>query len=121
MEALIKLNATGPDADAILKHAYLSSAMIDSFKEVPEGVKLVIKEHHGMKNGVGFAETPNISLTPLSMMFVVVEDFVDDFLSFNGKPSKADLEAIIGKLEKKYTKLAFGETVKALSKMILGK
>jgi len=121
MEALIKLNASGPDADAILKHAYQSSVMIDSFKEVPEGVKLVIKEHHGMKNGVGFAETPNISLTPLSMMFVVVEDFVDDFLSFNGKPSKADLEAIIAKLEKRYTKLAFGETVKALSKMILGK
>ncbi|NOT77774.1 MAG: hypothetical protein HOP07_02080 [Bacteriovoracaceae bacterium] len=121
MEALIKLNLTGTEADAILKHAYQSSVLIDSFKEIPDGVKLVIKEHHGMKNGVGFAETPNISLTPLSMMFVVVEDFVDEFLSFPGKPLRVDYEAMLSRLEKRYTKLAFAETVKALSKMVLGK
>jgi len=55
------------------------------------------------------------------MMFVVVEDFVDEFLSFPGKPLRVDYEAMLSRLEKRYTKLAFAETVKALSKMVLGK
>lgn len=82
---------------------------------------MILSEHHGSKSGIGFPKTLSIAIAPLSMMFIVVEDFVDSFLKIKDLPTRNDFEAIFNRLEKKYTKVTYAQTLSALRKMPLGR
>ncbi|MEQ1666309.1 MAG: hypothetical protein ABL927_13140, partial [Bdellovibrionales bacterium] len=87
--ALMEINSTKDldvnklnDADkkTVLNHALQSSIILERFPNIPSNVVTIIKEHHGSKTGVGFPDDLSISLTAISMMFIVVEHFVNEFL-----------------------------------------
>ena len=107
------------DKNLVLNHALMSAEIAERFPKVPTGVGTILKEHHGSKSGVGFPETLSIAIAPISMMFVVVEDFVGHFLRIKDTPTKADFEFIFNKLEKRYTKVTYAQTLSALQKMTL--
>jgi hypothetical protein len=65
---------------AILHHANKAAEMLSKEKNIPVGVEQVIKQHHGVLNGIGFAETFPKNLAPLSVVFIIAESFVDDVL-----------------------------------------
>lgn len=105
----------------VLNHAYQSSVIIDKFPNLPQGIGTILKEHHGTKNGVGFTSTLSIAISPISMMFMVVEHFVDEFLKIDGPPKREDFENIFKILEPRYRKLTYEQTLYALKEMVLGK
>ncbi|MBC7426981.1 MAG: response regulator [Bacteriovorax sp.] len=109
------------DKNAVTNHALQSAAIVEKFSKIPTGVGAVIKEHHGNKSGVGFAENPSLALLPLSMMFIVTENFVDEFLKIEGVPKSEDLKVIFTKLQLKYTKSTYGQTLTAIQNMIQNK
>lgn len=37
---------------------------------------MIIKQHHGVSNGVGFPEVLTSAISPMAIFFIVVEDFV---------------------------------------------
>ena len=121
MEELKAADLQKSEDEMILNHAHLSASIVEKFPMVPEGVGTIIKEHHGAKNGVGFPESLSICITPLSMMFLVVEDFVDEFLKVSEKPTKDDFERIFTKLNTRYTKLTYAQALNALIDMIYKK
>jgi len=102
----------------ILNHALESANIIDRFPKIPLGVGTILKEHHGSKSGIGFPETLSISISPLSMMFMVVESFVDEFLEIH-EPRQEDLLGILQRLSVRYDKVIYQQTVQALESMIL--
>ncbi len=106
------------DRDLINNHAMLAANIVGAFEFVPEEVSSIIREHHGATNGIGFPSNLNISISPISQMFIVVEDFVDQFLKIKSVPSEADINRILSKIQSKYTKLTYEKTATALSKMI---
>lgn len=109
---------TSKERELVLTHAQQSALIVEKFPSVPDGVSTIIKEHHGSKNGIGFPETLNFTISPVSMMFIVVEDFVDAFLCVSEKPTKLDFEKIRAYLSSKYTSHTYAETLKALDEMI---
>ncbi|MDO9182374.1 MAG: response regulator [Bacteriovorax sp.] len=94
-------------------HALNSALILEQIPGVPSGVFQIVKEHHGAKNGVGFKDQQSISLQPLSMLFIVVEDFVVKFLGIEN-PSKEDIKKILKDLELKYNKSNYKKAVEAL-------
>jgi response regulator RpfG family c-di-GMP phosphodiesterase len=89
------------DRDLINNHAMLAANIVGAFEFVPEEVSSIIREHHGATNGIGFPSNLNISISPISQMFIVVEDFVDQFLKIKSVPSEADINRILSKIQSK--------------------
>nr|BDT27447.1 transcriptional regulator [Bacteriovorax sp. HI3] len=118
---LEELSLPRAEKNLVLNHAFQSAEIIERFPRIPPGVGAIIREHHGSKSGIGFPKTLSIAIAPLSMMFIVVEDFVDSFLKIEELPKRSDFESIFNQLEKKYTKVTYVQTLSALKKMTLGK
>jgi hypothetical protein len=95
-------------------HALNSAFILEKIESVPAGVSQIVKEHHGAKNGMGFNTAQSISLHPLSMLFMVVEDFVLALLKLE-KPTKEVTAAIIQELQIKYVKSNYKKAVEALA------
>lgn len=102
----------------ILNHASESANLVERFPKIPNGVGTILREHHGSKAGVGFPEVLSISIAPISMMFIVVEHFVDEFLKVPGTPQPEDFKSIFNKLSKRYNKITYEQTLLALENMI---
>jgi HD-GYP domain-containing protein (c-di-GMP phosphodiesterase class II) len=105
------------EIEKINYHAINSSLILDQFPEVPIGVSQIVKEHHGEKNGIGFNENMNITLQPLSILFVVVEDFVSKFLDMKN-PSIDDIKSMLQKLKTKYNQGNYKKSVEAIEKYL---
>ena len=105
----------------INNHALQSSLIIERFPKVPTGTDIIIKEHHGSKSGIGLPDSLSISISPLSMMFIVVEHFVGEFLKIKGNPTNENIKDIFTILEKRYNKLTYLQTFVALQNMTLNK
>jgi HD-GYP domain-containing protein (c-di-GMP phosphodiesterase class II) len=108
---------TEPQKKLVLNHALESANIVDRFPKIPMGIGTILKEHHGSKSGIGFPETLSISIAPLSMMFIVVEHFVIEFLKLED-PVNEDLIGIITKLSERYNKVTYLQTLKAIESMI---
>lgn len=102
-------------------HALESARIVGKFNMLPPGVDTIIKEHHGSKTGIGFVDNYSATLLPLSMMFIVTESFVDELLKVEGAPKAEDFKRIFSKLQLKFNKSTYGQTLVALQNMVAGK
>lgn len=109
------------EKEKVLNHAFASSQIVDRFAEIPLGVSVLIREHHGMKNGIGFPGELNLKIGPVSMMFMVIEAFVDQFLQLSGDVTKEQLQEIYTKLKTIYNKSTYQQTLAALEALTLGR
>jgi len=111
---------TNAEREKVLNHANLSADLLSHFREIPFGLSQLVKEHHGSKTGIGFPENLSISISPMAMMFVVIEDFANSFIK-NNISTTEDLETILEELEAKYNKLTYAQTLSALKSILLMK
>lgn len=107
--------------ELVLNHAYKSAEILDQFPAIPMGVSVLVREHHGIKSGVGFRSGLSIGVSPMAMMFMVVEEFVHEFLKYPNVPNKDQIEGILTKMELEYNKLTYAQTMLALRNTILPK
>lgn len=108
---------TKDEKKLILSHAQDSANIIERFPKIPNGIGTILREHHGSKSGVGFPDTLSIAIAPISMMFMVVEHFVDEFLKMKEGDTKK-VDQIFRELHKRYNKVTYQQTVVALENMI---
>ncbi len=101
------------EVEQILQHALNAAIIIEKIPSIPSGVGQIVREHHGSKNGIGFNNSQSISLQPLSMLFMVVEDFVHEMMKLE-KITKADLQKIVKNLSLIYLKSNYKKAVEAL-------
>lgn len=108
------------ELDKILvnNHAALSAELVDRFKDIPFGLSQLIKEHHGSKTGIGFSDSLSINISPMAMVFIVLEDFTTMFLK-NNIDSLEEIEKLIIILELKYTKLTYLQSISALRSLLV--
>jgi hypothetical protein len=118
---LESLKLSKEDQEKVLSHALKSAEIVDKFSQVPIGVSSLIKEHHGVKSGVGFRTHLSINLSPLSMMFIVVENFVDEYLKKALPPSQEEIAEIFSQMEVIYNKVTYAQALLALQTTILKK
>jgi len=80
-ETFKKAVLSSREKDLVLNHANRAAMLVQSYPKLPQGVDLIIKQHHGVSNGVGFPDALTASISPMAVFFVVVEDFVTQILS----------------------------------------
>lgn len=96
-----------------MNHAYKIATMVSNFKDTILGVDEVLREHHGMKNGIGFSKELNLHLNHLSVAFITVEYFVHRILELQN-PTKNEIKKIISDMEIIFNKGFYSKVVDAL-------
>jgi len=94
---------------------------VEKFPKIPSGVSTVIKEHHGSKGGIGFMDELSTSISPLSQMFIVVEDFVDSLLKVPQPATGGHIAQIMKRLSERYHSGTYHQALKAVEAMLLNK
>lgn len=119
LEELKEQKLRSSDENQVLNHALMSATTLDSFPQVPMGVSQLVKEHHGSKSGNGFPDKMFTTISPIAIMFIVVEHFVKEFLLLAPAPQKEEVEEVLRNLSAKYSKGTYAQTIKVLKKAIL--
>lgn len=104
------------EKELVLNHARLAAEAIITYKRAPMGADLLIKQHHGMTNGVGFAIDFKDDISPLSKIVLVSEAFVEEFLKEkdNNPNYKFDLKKLLVSLNEKFKRSTYRKIIETL-------
>lgn len=68
------------EKEVVLNHARLAAEVIVSYRRAPIGADLLIKQHHGMTNGMGFALDYKDDISPISKIVIISEAFIEEYM-----------------------------------------
>lgn len=102
---------TSKERDIILNHAQKMATLMQGIPKLPQGVDLIVKQHHGQSNGIGFPDKLTSSISPLAIFFIVVEHFVTLLLEYK---EKINFELIFDELYRVHTLPSYRKVVDAL-------
>ena len=117
-ESLKKAKLDPAEKELVMNHANKAALLIQNYPRLPQGVDVIIKQHHGVSNGVGFAEVLSNAISPMAIFFVVIEDFVTSLLEDN---DLTRLPLVIEKLKIKYQLPAYRRIVTEIEAVVLKK
>ncbi len=101
-DSVNKSNLTSREKSIILNHARLSAQIVSQCKELPVGIDVLIKQHHGSKMGDSLSKI-SMSISQTCVYFILVEEYVSFLLSENERlKSTEEIYNHIEKLFKKY-------------------
>lgn len=80
------------EKELIINHAHMAAKLSEFFVKRPNGVELLINQHHGIINGQGMALDFLDELSPLSKVFIIAEAFVHEFIKIKEKEMKAKID-----------------------------
>lgn len=83
---LKKLDAPVHEKQLIEKHAQLAAELVQKFPHAPMGADQIIRQHHGMLNGLGFSEVYGGNISPVAIVFIISEEFTRIVLSRGDGP-----------------------------------
>ncbi len=99
----------------VKNHAQIAATIISKYPNAPIGVEQIIKQHHGMPNGVGFSEHYGQNISPLAIVFILAEDLVDSILKAN---TSFKFEVKILQMRKRYETQRFQKIIDVLERII---
>jgi hypothetical protein len=118
-DLLLSREISEKEKDTFLNHAKLAAELVVTYKRCPMGADLLIKQHHGMKKGSGFALKFPEDLSPLAKILVVAEAFVEQFLICHKEGRKPEMKIIIPKLVEEFGAQSYIKIVQTLVDMPL--
>lgn len=86
------------EKEIVMNHARLAAELVVSYKRCPMGADILIKHHHGMKKGSGFATKYAEDLSPLTKVLLVAEAFVEQYIEITDRKQTPEMKLIIPKL-----------------------
>ena len=109
------------DKNLVLNHARLAAELMASYRKIPIGADLLIKQHHGMTNGVGFAVDYRNDISPLSKIIIISECFVEEYMKGkdNDPHFQIDLKIMIAILMEKFKKNTYVKIIETLETLRL--
>lgn len=102
------------EKEIVLGHAKMAAELVVSYKRCPMGADVLIKQHHGMKKGTGFAIKFPEDLSPLSKILVIAEAFVEEFMICHKEGRKVDMKVIIPKLVEEFGSQSYIKIIQTL-------
>jgi hypothetical protein len=73
-EELKKSKLSSEEQALVEKHAQMAGELVHKFPRAPLGADQIIKQHHGMLNGIGFSEHFGANLSPVTIIFILSEE-----------------------------------------------
>lgn len=118
-------NLSPEEKQLMLDHAHASASILENIVKAPKELTALVREHHGIKSGKGFAEARTIAISSLSMAFIVAEEIVTAYLDMLDKLDKTQqressseqMNALWAELKKKYDKLTYADALAAYQKL----
>lgn len=106
-DLMFRSDVSDKDKNVVLEHARLAGELIKTFPRCPMGADMIVTQHHGMTNGVGFAVNYKDDISPLSKIIIIAEEaatMVLNDLSKQTEKKKIPLkkDKIIAKLNEKF-------------------
>lgn len=117
-EELESSNLSVDSRTEVLEHAKRSAEMILTHADAPFGVDIVIMQHHGATDGIGFSDDYHQPLSPLSMVIIVVEEFINEVFILK---KALNLKEVFARLHTRFQKTNYEKIVHALEKSITPK
>ncbi|MBC7539511.1 MAG: hypothetical protein H7281_11870 [Bacteriovorax sp.] len=109
------------EKEIVLNHARMAAELIITYRRSPMGADLLIKQHHGMTNGVGFAIDFKDDISPLSKIVIISEAFVEEYMKGkdNDPNYQIDMKKIIPALIEKFKKSTYKKIIETLETISL--
>lgn len=104
------------EKEVVLNHARLAAEVIVTYKRSPIGADLLIKQHHGITNGIGFAMDFKDDVSPLSKIVLVSEAFIEEFMKKRDENPdyNLDTKAILAILNEKFKRTTYKKIIETL-------
>ena len=104
------------EKELVLNHARMAAELVITYRRSPMGADLLIKQHHGMTNGIGFAIDFKDDISPLSKIVIISEAFVEEYMKGkdNDPNYQIDLKKIIPTLIEKFKKSTYKKIIETL-------
>ncbi len=115
-EELKKSNLTENEKKLVRNHAQLTATLIQNYPGAPVGVEQIIKQHHGVTNGVGFSEHYSQNISPMAIVFILAEDLVESLIF---PPKNFSFKTKISQMRKTYHTQRFQKIIDALETVTL--
>lgn len=114
-EQLRKAELSPRQRDIVINHANNAAMLVYNFPHLPQGVDLIIKQHHGTTNGVGFPESYSTAISPMAIFFVVIEEFANQMLLSN---DLKNIGIVISDMKEKFHLPSYRKIVQEIELMI---
>lgn len=82
--------------DLVEKHAQLAAEIVHKYPHAPMGADQIIRQHHGVLNGLGFSDHFGANLSPMALVFLIAEEYTRIIL--NNEGSALESKALIREL-----------------------
>lgn len=113
-EELEASKLTEQEKRIVRHHALWTLDLLKDYPETHMGATVLIKQHHGSINGIGFCDNPGSNISPLAIVFMVCESYACEVLKMVEANQKVNQEVIASILEKKYPRQQYQKVIKAL-------
>jgi hypothetical protein len=111
-------NLAKEEINQINEHAQKAAEVVNILAISPQGTAEMLIEHHGSKLGVGFKNKLSINLSPMMMIFIVIEEFSVELLKNETETNKDLMDQICRKLSSVYNKITFKDTLESIVEIV---
>ena len=85
------------EKNLVEKHAQLAAELVHKYPHAPMGADQIIRQHHGVLNGVGYSDHFGANLSPMAIVFIIAEEFTRIIVQsengpFNGREMIRELK-----------------------------
>ena len=102
----------------VLEHANMTTTMLQEISGIPTGIDVIVRQHHGSLNGVGFPDVYTSNLSPLAICFIVIEKYVVEILKCIEGREKLKLNTILLELEEFFHLSSYRKIIFELKSLI---
>jgi len=101
------------EKEIIEKHAATASELVKDLPVTPFEVDVIIKQHHGSYNGIGFPEDIQGNISHLAQLSMVAQDFTRELMRIY-TPDQFNPGKLVKKIQLKYKKQRMKKFVESL-------
>jgi HD-GYP domain-containing protein (c-di-GMP phosphodiesterase class II) len=116
-QELKKSKLTDEEKSLVERHAQIAAEYVTNFPHSPMGADQIIRQHHGQLNGLGFSEHYGANMSPMSMVFIVAEEFTRIIMKY--EPAALNREEMLRELREEFTTNRFLKIVEKLESITL--
>lgn len=115
LEELDNTELTEEERSQVLTHAKDATNLIKEFPSTNEYLELVITQHQGSTEGIGFVDDPGQEIHPIARVYIVSDAFVKMMLDPQSPKTKKDILTI---LYMQFSDASFQKIIKVLEQKI---
>ncbi len=116
-EELLKSGVNFRENEIILKHAQVAADLVAKYPNAPHGAEQIIKQHHGVLNGLGFSDQFAANIVPMAVVFIIAEGFTKIAMRQAAGPYNRD--EMVAELKSKYQSLKVKKMVDLLETIVI--